>query len=154
MISKQAKSNRYPDQRVGSGSEFEQLLASEQRRSERSGRPYVILRLTLGDPYSLSAATVLPLLPLVCAGLRSTDWITWHEANFTLGVICTETGTCDGAAAGAAIVARIRQLLATSLPAEIMSGVRFSIETSSPQGANPRTSELEADRTEEKEFAF
>lgn len=133
-----ARRSRLPDSIVGSESEFQRLLEEERRRSERSGRPIVLVRVQMGE-----AAAAETLLGVICDALRETDWIAWHEAGAAMGIICTETGKSNGAEAGAAISKRLGEILSGALPQKKRS--RVSFESFQPQ-SRAGVAKVEADR--------
>jgi hypothetical protein len=85
---------------------FLQLVEAEQQRSERSGRPFVIVKLQFGDRVEET------LFARMCSALRDTDLVAWVERQKVIAAICTETGSCDPGTAGEAIISRLTATLA------------------------------------------
>ncbi len=140
-MSGSGKRRRCPDERIGSEAEFQRLLANERRRSERSGRPFVILTVHLPAAMRPSKEKLARdrVLSTVCQALRGTDWIAWCEDEAVIGVLCTETGASDAQTSGTTIAARLHELLAIQLPVKLAAQVEISFETSG--GAPPRAQE-------------
>lgn len=69
---------------------FRYLLTAEQRRSRRSGQPFVLTILnamahSAGEHYVLQTA-----LPVVSSAVRETDIVGWIDAPSVLGIIFTQ----------------------------------------------------------------
>jgi hypothetical protein len=99
--------------------QFQDDLRSEQRRMERSGRPFVVVR--IAAPLLFAAGTrrgsLKRTLRVFSSAARQTDTVGWLETGKVLGVICTELGTHNEAAAGEAIFRKIRKVAARKLRA-------------------------------------
>lgn len=80
---------------VLSESTFTELLSLERKRSERSGKPFVLMMVQAakGD----SASTLLKLVPAIAAGTRDTDVTGWFSEGRALGTIFTEIACLDAA---------------------------------------------------------
>jgi hypothetical protein len=134
---------RHPDHKVGSELEFQRLIENERRRSQRSGRPFVILTLHLSAvlQQAKGAAAQSQILTAVCDALRDTDWVAWHEAGAAIGIICTETGASDAHHAGVTIVSRLREQIEAGFGASAAAQIQISFESSAsalraPEPAN------------------
>lgn len=76
---------------------FQQMLARERKRSERSKRPLLLMLLEARDP-DASAERIQELsqlLETLAPKIRETDVVGWYEGNLTIGVIFTELSTDD-----------------------------------------------------------
>jgi lipopolysaccharide/colanic/teichoic acid biosynthesis glycosyltransferase len=74
-------------------SAFLNALHREVRRTERSGRPFVLALIQshgFGD--GNGARVVSALTTAIRASIRETDWLGWYEHNKTLGIVLTEIG--------------------------------------------------------------
>lgn len=79
-------------------SAFLQTLRREVRRSERSGRPFV-LALIRGCAFGKESGLriVRDLAAAIASSTRETDWLGWYEQNETLGIVLTEIGDANDA---------------------------------------------------------
>ncbi len=70
-----------------------EIVRREVRRSERSGRPFVLV-LIKSDLYGCETGrrTVSALARATKASIRETDWMGWYEHNKVLGIAFTEIG--------------------------------------------------------------
>ena len=77
-------------------SAFLQTLRREVRRTERSGRPFV-LALVRGDAFGEENGwrIVRNLAAALASSTRETDWLGWYEQNETLGIVLTEIGEAN-----------------------------------------------------------
>src|SRR5215471_12879576 len=73
---------------------FHEAIRQERRRSERSGRPFVLMlaRLHHHAPNTDRIRALRTLIKTVRETVRETDTIGWHEEHDVLGVIFTEIG--------------------------------------------------------------
>src|SRR3982074_80105 len=77
---------------------FVQMLRLERRRTERSGKQFMLV-LVSGDDFHAESGGML--INNVVAGIssstRETDVLGWYERDVTLGVLMTEIGLADTA---------------------------------------------------------
>jgi lipopolysaccharide/colanic/teichoic acid biosynthesis glycosyltransferase len=77
-------------------SAFLNALRREVKRTERSGRPFV---LALIQSHGLGGENgprvVSDLTTEIRASIRETDWVGWYEHNRTLGIVLTEIGEAN-----------------------------------------------------------
>jgi lipopolysaccharide/colanic/teichoic acid biosynthesis glycosyltransferase len=94
--------------RIFSQELFLKLLCLERKRTERSGRRFVLMLLDPGALLAPGRTHALPnLLLAISQATRDTDIVGWHKQGATIGVIFTEIG-----AAGDKVIV---QLLSTKL---------------------------------------
>lgn len=107
---------------------FIRRLHVEQMRTERSRRPFVFMLLRSGTLLSQEQKGGLDrkILSLLSKSIRETDVRGWYEKGSGIGVIFTEIGSADGRSVGSALVAKIRDLLASELSALQMSQIHLS----------------------------
>jgi lipopolysaccharide/colanic/teichoic acid biosynthesis glycosyltransferase len=75
---------------------FLQALTIEVRRTERSGRPFVLVLITSSAFTGESGSRfVHDLAATIQASIRETDWMGWYEQHKTLGIIMTEVCGAD-----------------------------------------------------------
>src|SRR5215469_18757684 len=71
---------------------FVDALLRERRRSERSGKPFVLM---LARPKGVRNGTIRRLLTAISGSIRQTDTIGWYRQEEILGVIFTELGDAE-----------------------------------------------------------
>jgi lipopolysaccharide/colanic/teichoic acid biosynthesis glycosyltransferase len=81
---------------IAQESAFLQTLRQEVRRTERSGRPFV-LALISGDVLGQESdpRIVRDLAAAITSSTRETDWLGWYEQSETLGIVLTEIGEAN-----------------------------------------------------------
>jgi lipopolysaccharide/colanic/teichoic acid biosynthesis glycosyltransferase len=107
---------------------FRRVLTRERYRSDRSGRPFVLLLVAVRDdraPDSSSRgdAAILALT----AATRATDVAGWYAGRAVMGVIVSEIGAADPLGTGEAIEARFGRELAKWPDADTASGVSIRL---------------------------
>lgn len=108
---------------------FLRSLYLEQRRSERSGRHFVLMLLESVSLFrtvnrSKSAERILAALR---DAVRETDIVGWHKNEYAVGIIFTELGEADDQRVAKALLNRASGILATILSLEEISQVRLSL---------------------------
>lgn len=76
---------------------FLAAIRQERRRSERSGKPFLLMLANLhhiSDQHNRNA-TVHRLVDAVCTSVRETDTTGWYQQDQILGVIFTELGDAE-----------------------------------------------------------
>jgi lipopolysaccharide/colanic/teichoic acid biosynthesis glycosyltransferase len=92
---------------------FSHLLIRERKRSERSNRPFFLLRLEAkGRLDPRTSATGRAIIDAFAAATRGTDVLGWVKWPTVVGVICAEIGTAEPARAVETVRARIARELA------------------------------------------
>jgi lipopolysaccharide/colanic/teichoic acid biosynthesis glycosyltransferase len=77
---------------------FIQMLRKEVRRTERSGRPFILALVSSdGSKGELGTRLVGDIAAAITSSTRETDCLGWYEENTTLGVLLTEIGNADNA---------------------------------------------------------
>ena len=69
---------------------FRYLLTAEQRRSRRSGRPFVLTILNAMTDSGEEQYVLQSALPAVAAAVRETDIVGWIDTPSVLGIIFTQ----------------------------------------------------------------
>jgi lipopolysaccharide/colanic/teichoic acid biosynthesis glycosyltransferase len=75
---------------------FVQMIRFERRRTERSGKQFMLVLISGEDFHAKSAGMLIN--PVVCAissSTRETDVLGWYERDVTLGLLMTEIGQTD-----------------------------------------------------------
>lgn len=77
--------------------QFTAAIRGERRRSERSGKPFLLMLVNLQhiSDQDHPRATVRRLVDAVRAAVRETDTIGWYQQDQILGVIFTELGDAE-----------------------------------------------------------
>ena len=68
---------------------FRQMVVVERKRTERSGRPFLLMLLTAGNQEDLSKARAAlgTTLSALLKSTRQTDVIGWYKNHATIGVV-------------------------------------------------------------------
>ncbi|MEO8726797.1 MAG: sugar transferase [Acidobacteriaceae bacterium] len=98
--------------------EFLNLLCLERRRTERSGKPFLLMLLDCGKLFSgkTRRAACEDLCGALTAGVRNTDLVGWFKEGSVLAVLFSEVER-PGNEVAAIIRAKIKVLLQRELPA-------------------------------------
>lgn len=107
---------------------FVRRLHLEQKRTERSRRPFVLMLLESAtlfgtDPKGGAGQQIRSVLS---SATRETDIKGWQEEGKTIGVIFTELGSTDAASVGQLLDAKLRVLLSDRLTAEQLAQLQLS----------------------------
>ena len=109
-----------PQRRPGAlGQEaFLEMLRLERRRTERSGRPFVMVLVSGKDLQPESSRELAdPLVEALSVCIRETDVLGWYAQNTALGLLMTELGeSLDGTIE--AITHKVTAALQSSLPSK------------------------------------
>ena len=107
---------------------FRQTITLERKRSERSRKPFMLLLLRMGDPFSHDTSGRLPrkILSTLCGFIRETDIAGWYENDSVGGVVFTELAVEDSSSIPATILARVSETLRAELPGEQFNRLSFS----------------------------
>lgn len=77
---------------------FVQMLRLERRRTERSGKQFMLVLISGEEFRAESGATLLNnLVATISSCTRETDFLGWYEHDMTLGLLMTEIGQADTA---------------------------------------------------------
>ena len=106
---------------------FHQMILLEQRRSERTQRPFALVLMDTGRllPIEKNVRTLLNTLSALQAATRETDLMGWYETNVSVGVMFTEI-TLDNNLIPGAILSRLDATLWEKLTTEQFSQIKFS----------------------------
>ncbi len=113
---------------------FHELLVLERKRSDRSGRPFLVMTLdftrsrNLQDRHELVTGAMIALSTLT----RDTDIKGWYESGAILGVIFAEGNNLEIEA----VQTKVRQNLPASLPKEQVADIRISFHRY-PEAGSP-----------------
>ena len=106
---------------------FLQTLRLEQRRTERSGRPFLLILIS-GEDFQKDADTDREggVITSISGCIRETDVFGWYEKSNTLGLMMTEIGDASSKVIEA-IVHKISDVLQKSLSAEVYCQVTLVV---------------------------
>jgi lipopolysaccharide/colanic/teichoic acid biosynthesis glycosyltransferase len=107
---------------------FRQMVVVERKRTERSGKPFLLMLLTAGnhdDPNKASRALNRTLAALLTS-TRQTDVIGWYRNKATIGVVFTGFTVDDRNQILSAILTKVGNTLREHLPAAEFSQVSVS----------------------------
>jgi lipopolysaccharide/colanic/teichoic acid biosynthesis glycosyltransferase len=77
---------------------FVQMLRLERRRTERSGKQFMLVLISGEEFGTESGATLLNnVVAAISSCTRETDFLGWYECDTTLGLLMTEIGLADSA---------------------------------------------------------
>ena len=77
---------------------FVQMLRLERRRTERSGKQFMLVLIS-GEEFRAESGTILlnNMVATISSCTRETDFLGWYERDTTLGLLMTEIGLADAA---------------------------------------------------------
>jgi exopolysaccharide biosynthesis polyprenyl glycosylphosphotransferase len=107
---------------------FTRMLCLERKRTERSGRRFVLMllessALVKAVDRDRAAETVVRALS---QSIRETDITGWYKDGSVLGVIFTEIGAADGKAIAKALLTKVTDALCSTLSIDDIHEIRLS----------------------------
>ncbi|PYR23851.1 MAG: hypothetical protein DMF98_17590 [Acidobacteria bacterium] len=132
---------------------FRYFLAIERKRSERSGRPFLLLLVDLKEQPGVGArihpAVAGKLFSGLWLQLRDSDFVGWYREERVAGAVLTELGDGPRADVSHAFGQRVTQALCARLPADLASRLRVRAyhhaEPERPQARSGLRSVLDPD---------
>jgi hypothetical protein len=73
---------------------FVRMLRVERKRTERSGKPFMLMLVDGGDLFD-GSDVLNDLVAAIGVSTRETDSLGWYETGSILGVLFTELGTAE-----------------------------------------------------------
>ena len=141
----------YPEGRlygVVSHESFVRMLAFERKRTERSGKPFMLMlvdvRKCLPTNDKEQEKVLLKLLSALASSTRETDVTGWYSQNSFIGVILTEIGTGHRNSIPDPFRARVASALQENLGAEKLEQIDISFHLF-PEEKNERNPSGPAD---------
>lgn len=104
---------------------FEELLCNERKRTERSGKPFLLLILNIEKILQVveSGEVLKDMLSVMVDSIRETDLVGWYRNEAEVGIIFTEIDEHGARQAIEAIASKIRSNLLRNLPLGLISGI-------------------------------
>jgi len=94
------------------------MVSLERKRTERSGKPFMLMLLDAGEVLRERETTLLAgIASAISNSTRETDTLGWYERNRTLGVLFTEIGSAD-AASVKKVVEKVTRAMQAAVSAE------------------------------------
>jgi lipopolysaccharide/colanic/teichoic acid biosynthesis glycosyltransferase len=107
---------------------FLRMLYIEQRRTERSQTPFVLMLLEPKVAWSRLAPRIFDrVLVALSESTRETDISGWYAQGSVIGVIYTEIGTTDPKSASSTLLGKVAESLSNHLGAEESKGFSLSV---------------------------
>jgi lipopolysaccharide/colanic/teichoic acid biosynthesis glycosyltransferase len=105
------------------------MLFVERKRSERSGRAFVLMLLQSAKLLSNGKqSTLSKIVHALANSTRDTDTKGWYEEHTTLGIIFTELGpNADGKSVAEALLSKVTKALSSSLSVSEINEIGLSI---------------------------
>jgi lipopolysaccharide/colanic/teichoic acid biosynthesis glycosyltransferase len=107
---------------------FTRALCLERKRTDRSGRPFVLILLEAGEFFSHGPNDEGSdqIVSALSRSTRQTDVQGWYTAGSILGVIFTEIGASDGRSVAQALLRKVTNSVCGTLGTERMNEIRLS----------------------------
>lgn len=100
---------------------FVRMLRVERNRTERSGKPFMLMLLS-GSEMFQSSSDLADIVTAVAGSTRETDTLGWYESGSVLGILFTELGTTERVA-----IEKIVQKVTGALRAQLESDSELTV---------------------------
>jgi lipopolysaccharide/colanic/teichoic acid biosynthesis glycosyltransferase len=116
------------ERRILNEQDFQRMISLERKRSERSGKPFLLMLLELGQQLrsQKDTSTLRDIFSALSRATRETDAVGWHEDRTTPGVMFTEIGNDDRSTTPNILLTRISAILRDNLSFEHFEQISFS----------------------------
>ena len=107
---------------------FQRMLCVERRRTERSGKPFLLMFLHVSSVLQTDKKETMlqKLLAALSASTRETDMIGWYKKDSVLGLIFTEIGMAERNVILSRTEERVRTALRDHLKSEQANNIHIS----------------------------
>jgi exopolysaccharide biosynthesis polyprenyl glycosylphosphotransferase len=107
---------------------FQETIARERRRTDRSSRPFLLLLLDLANRISSqpNGQMLNEMLSALTVSIRETDVVGWYWENTVIGVVFTEVATDEGRSSLSTMIARVSEILRRTLDLQQFSQIGMS----------------------------
>jgi hypothetical protein len=110
---------------------FQYFLAIERTRSERSGRPFLLLLVDLVEQPGVSARIDPMVAPKLFSALwlclRESDFIGWYREERVAGAVLTELGDGPATEVSCLVGQKIGRVLRERLPSDVARRLRVRV---------------------------
>jgi lipopolysaccharide/colanic/teichoic acid biosynthesis glycosyltransferase len=109
---------------------FRRMISLERKRTERSGKPFLLVLLDTGKNLSSekSGKVLENILTALSCSTRETDTVGWYEDRSVIGILFTEVGVGDRSAIPDILITRVSQALRDNLGVEQFDQVSLSCQ--------------------------
>jgi hypothetical protein len=122
--------NRHPASKPFDERTFRYVLRLEQRRSDRSGRPFLLVLLDAGNDRAGSALVDVnagTIFTILSRCLRDTDLIGWYEDGRRVAAVLTELGDGPEPDIREVVSEKVTRGLFERLPADIARRLHIEV---------------------------
>src|SRR5947207_3611310 len=128
----------HSDNRPLTEQHFQRAIVLERKRSERSGKAFLLMLVGSGNCSSSEEGGKLisEILSLLSLSTRETDVLGWYKQNVSAGVIFTEISIEDKASIGEVIRARITEVLKVEQLGQVTISLHIFPEDWDPNDKN------------------
>jgi lipopolysaccharide/colanic/teichoic acid biosynthesis glycosyltransferase len=122
-------SKSHGDSRLLTEQHFQRAIVLERKRSERSGKAFLLMLVDSGNCRSSEERRKLiaEILSSLSLSTRETDVLGWYKKDVSLGVIFTEISIEDKSSIGEVMLARITEVLRKRVEVEQFGQINISI---------------------------
>jgi hypothetical protein len=110
---------------------FRYFLAVQRRRSERCGRPFLLLLVEFkdeaGQPRRIEQSLAPLIFSLLRRALRETDVIGWYQKEWAAGALLIELGEGHRPDVPGPVALRVRDALCAALPAAVANRLQVPV---------------------------
>jgi exopolysaccharide biosynthesis polyprenyl glycosylphosphotransferase len=116
------------DRNILSEEAFHRMISLERRRTERSGKPFLLMLLDMGDHLHSAAVgkSLGKLLAAISQSTRETDVAGWYKSDWVVGVMFTEIAANDHHTIVSKMIDRLSEILRQHLSLEQFNQVSIS----------------------------
>ncbi len=116
------------DREILSQKAFHRVISIERMRTERSGKPFMLMLLDMGDhlPSATAGENLGRLVTALFASTRETDVAGWYETDRVVGVMFIEISVEDRQTIVSTMISRVSEILRNHLSLEQFNRVSFS----------------------------
>ncbi len=109
---------------------FHQVLQIERKRTERSRRRFVLMRLDCENLLASGSAgrPLEGLLESLSRSVRATDITGWYRRGAVIGIVFTEIGEAEGKAITCALLGKVSAAFSETLSIEQINEIQISFE--------------------------
>jgi lipopolysaccharide/colanic/teichoic acid biosynthesis glycosyltransferase len=105
---------------------FKRRFSVERKRTERSGKPFLLMLLETGQPYRDGSNLFGSAISALLATTRETDAVGWYKNQSTLGVIFTELVIYDMSSLLSTMLSRVSNILRDNVTFEQFNQISVS----------------------------